>query len=62
MKYLLIQEITDWDAPNHIYIVNQNKSRLFGYVPERTTAPIMFKKAMSFDSRSRTFKKISEIS
>lgn len=58
MKHL--QEVTDWDVPNHTYIVNDSKDRLLGYIPKGQTEPMMFTKPLKFETRHRKFKTIKE--
>lgn len=55
---ITVQETTKWDAPNHIYLLNDSKSKMYGYIPVGETVPYMFKKPMFFDKRNRTFKEI----
>ena len=50
MTYL--KEITNWDYPNHTYIVD--KEFCYGYIKTGTKEEIMFKKRMNF---SRSFRK-----
>jgi len=57
-KMITVQETTKWDTPNHIYILNDDKSKMFGYIPVGNTEPVMFQKPMKFDKRHRTFKEI----
>lgn len=58
---IYLQETTDWAASNHIYIVNDDKSKLHGYIIKGTTTPIMFSKPLTFNTRQRTFKTIKGI-
>lgn len=56
MKYL--QEVTDWgnhNVPNHIYYLNDEKTRLVGYIKAGTKSLFKFSKPMSFDKRGRKF-------
>jgi hypothetical protein len=59
--HLLLQETTDWDTPNHIYIVTEKKDRLVGYFKKGSAVPEMFKKPLRFETRRRTFKRIGKI-
>ena len=56
MKYLLLQEITDWEFPSNTYITDEKKQKTFGYFKEGSTIPEMFKKPFPFDTRYRKFK------
>lgn len=60
MKYLLIQEVTDWDAPNHIYISDETKSKVYGYFPFPSREAERFEKPMQFDTRYRKFKTLAK--
>lgn len=60
MKYLLLQETTNQDAPNHIYIVDETKFRVFGYFPYPSHIAERFKKPMQFYTKGRTFKTLAK--
>lgn len=51
-----LQETTQWDAPNHIYITNDSRDRLLGYVVNGVLTE--FAKALKFDARRRKFNEI----
>ena len=56
MKYL--QETTDWGShstPNHIYYVNDSKTKMVGYIQAGTKALFKFSKPMTIDVRGRKF-------
>lgn len=56
MKYL--QEVTDWgdhNVPNHIYYLNDDKTRMVGYIKAGTKALFKFKKPIGIDLRGRKF-------
>lgn len=56
MKYL--QEVTEWDFPNHTYIVEKNW--LIGYIKKGTSEKMFFKQPMKSWSKSRRkFKDVS---
>lgn len=61
MKF--IQEVTEWSAlftvPNHIYYVNDSKTRLVGYIREGTRTLIKFKKPIDWDRRGRKFEPVT---
>lgn len=50
MKYL--KEITDWDIPNHTYMLN-DKNELVGYIKTGTKEEIIFKSPMKQFSKTR---------
>lgn len=55
------KEITAWDAPhvpNHIYLLNDSKSKMIGYVRAGTKDLKIFSKPMGFDVRGRKFVKV----
>lgn len=60
MKYLLLQETTDWDAPNHIYITDETKFRVFGYFPYPSHVAERFAKPMQFYTKGRRFKTLAK--
>jgi hypothetical protein len=56
MRYL--QETTDWgshNTPNHIYYVNDSKTKMVGYIKAGTKALFKFSKPMMIDVRGRKF-------
>ena len=56
-----IQEITDWEFPNHTYIFDEQK-RCVGYVRSSDNTPQRFGKPTNKFSRShRKFKKLKEV-
>jgi hypothetical protein len=55
------QEVTaDWsvDISNHIYLLNDSRDRMRGYVPSGTDKLILFKNALPFDVRRRKIKQV----
>lgn len=54
----VLQEVTEWDWPNHTYHVDQHAGKMIGYVKAGTTELFTFKKPMSFSKSYRKFKKI----
>ena len=61
MKYL--QETTDWgihNAPNHIYYVNDSKTKMVGYIKAGTKALFKFSKPMTIDVRGRKFVELKD--
>ena len=52
------QEITEWDVPNHTYLLNENKSKMIGYVPVSTGKLELFKVPMPFSTTRRKFKTV----
>lgn len=59
MKFL--QEVTEWEGniPNHIYVMNDTKSRAVGYIKVGTNSVFTFSKPMAIDLRGRKFKEVS---
>jgi len=53
---ITVQETTDWEWPNHQYILSNDRRRMFGYIPKGKTKPMLFGGPRSFDPRGRTFK------
>ena len=50
---LALQEITQWEYPNHIYITSNSKSRLHAFVVDGKLT--VFKKALPFSTSYRRF-------
>lgn len=61
MKF--IQEVTEWSAayavPNHIYYVNDSRTRLVGYIAQGTRNLVKFKKPVDWDRRGRKFEPVT---
>lgn len=56
MKYL--QEVTEWDsknAPNHIYYVSDDKTKMVGYIKQGTTDLFKFKNPIAIYTKGRKF-------
>lgn len=56
MKYF--EEVTDWgsaSAKNHIYYLNEDKSKMVGYIKHGTTDLFKFKQPISFYGKGRKF-------
>lgn len=56
MKYY--QEVTDWGdhaVANHIYYLNDSKTKMVGYIKVGTKSLFKFSKPMSIDTRGRKF-------
>ena len=58
MNYNFYQEITEWDVPNHTYLLNNNKDKMIGYVPRSTGKLELFKVTMPFSTTRRKFKAV----
>lgn len=56
----IIQEVTDWEFPGHIYLLNE-AGKLKGYIKRDHDEITWFKKPLSFSKRLRKFKKLKEI-
>ena len=51
-------EITQWkgSASNHVYLLNDSKSKMFAYVPVGSDQPKIFKAPIQIDVRGRKFR------
>ncbi len=54
------QETTEWDnnTPNHIYVLDDSKSKMFAYVRAGTKSVFKFKTPLPISTRGRTFKEV----
>lgn len=59
MKF--IQEITEWDTPNHIYYVSDDKSRLVGYIQKNSINLLKFDFPIRFSVKNRKFVEIKSL-
>ena len=60
MKFF--QETTQWDsptAPNHIYYLSDDKSKMVGYIQQGTTVLKKFKQPIGISTKGRTFKVVA---
>ena len=54
----ILQETTK-HLPAHFYFVSDDKSQLFGFIPENSDREArLFSKPMTFNTKSRTFKEL----
>ena len=56
MKFL--QEVTDWEWPNHIYIVNDSKDKMYGYIKRGSVRVETDNKPYRFSVSGRKFKEV----
>lgn len=52
---ITLLETTDWEFPNHAYMVDDSKSKLLGYTRRSDGHTTIFHKPLPFDIRNRTF-------
>lgn len=52
---------TDYTVPNHIYLLNTSRDKMYGYLPAGTSEPVVIKKPYQFSSRGRTFEEVPEL-
>lgn len=55
------QETTVWDSPtaNHVYLLNDSKSKMIGYVRAGTNSVFTFKKPIGISMRGRKFMEVA---
>ena len=58
----LYRETTDWDTPNHTYLLCDTKQYMHGYIKQGCAELEMFKAPIRFDTRGRTFQYVSDYS
>lgn len=54
----ILQEITDWDTPNHVYFLNDSRDKMYGYVQASTGIVQTMKTPYRFHTRGRKFKEV----
>ena len=59
MKFF--REITAWSVPNHVYLLNNTKDKMYGYIRRGTDVAETFKKPYRFDARGRQFVVVEEL-
>jgi hypothetical protein len=55
------QETTQWagNTPNHVYLLNDDRSKAAGYVKHGTDQLILFPTVISFNIKNRKFKEVA---
>ena len=53
----------DWSSPtpNHTYLLNNTRDKMYGYIKLGTEEAVVFKKPYRFDARRRTFREVTEL-
>lgn len=54
----VLQEVTNWgehNVANHVYFMNDSRSKMYAYVQSGTKKPFKFKKPIGIDIRGRKF-------
>jgi hypothetical protein len=57
---ILFKETTDWNTPNHVYLLDNSKRYMHGYSILGVEPLHMFKKPIQFDTRGRKFEYVAE--
>jgi len=54
------QETTSWadTTPNHVYLLNDSKDKMFAYVPDGSNKVVQFKSPIVIKSKGRTFRPV----
>lgn len=54
---------TDWTSPtpNHVYLLNNTRDKMYGYIKSGTEEVTVVKKPYRFDARRRTFQEVTEL-
>lgn len=59
------RETTTWNAeytvPNHIYLLNNSRDKMYGYLPAGSDEPMVVSKPYQFSNRGRTFVEVPEL-
>jgi hypothetical protein len=58
MKAFLETTVWDTATPNHVYFLDDSKSKMFAYVKFGSGKPFKFKNPIRIDTRGRKFKEI----
>lgn len=54
----VLQEITEWDTPNHIYFTNDSKDKIYAYIKASGGEVQRFQSPMKFKTSGRKFREI----
>ena len=52
----ILEEVTDWDTPNHIYVLEKKSGKCIGYFPKKGFDYVRFSAPRAFSKRFRKFK------
>ena len=60
---IIVRETTVWTdkTPNHVYVLSDDKTTMYGYVKAGDNTHTTFKKPQRFDPRGRTFKLLKKV-
>jgi hypothetical protein len=58
MKAFLETTVWDTATPNHVYFLDDSKSKMFAYVKFGSGKPFKFKNPIRIDTRGRKFKEV----
>lgn len=58
MKAFLETTVWDTNTPNHVYFLDDGKSKMYAYVKFGNGKPFKFKKPIRIDTRGRKFKEV----
>ena len=61
---IIVRETTVWtdNTPNHVYVLSDDKTTMYGYVKAKDNTRTTFSKPQRFDPRGRTFKLLKKVS
>lgn len=54
----VLQEVTDWSTPNHVYFTNQSKDKIYAYVKASNGQLEVLAKPLKFSTSGRKFKEV----
>ena len=57
----VLKEITQWSTctPNHVYFLDDSKTKCYAYIRSGDNTPLSFKKPLAIDIRGRKFVEIA---
>ena len=60
---IVVQETTKWSSntPNHIYFLNNSKTKMFAYIQEGSEEQKIFKNPIDFYAKGRTFEVLRQV-
>jgi len=56
------EEITEWSeaTPNHVYLLDDSRSKMFAYVRQGTNSPKIFSEPIGISVRGRKFRAVPD--
>lgn len=60
---IIVQETTNWvdNTPNHIYFLNDSKTKMYAYIQDESSEKKIFNTPIDFYAKGRTFELLGKL-